>query len=71
VSAGTVDPLDLLSVRELAKLWTVHQETIRKWIASGELASVQLGRRRLVPRVAAEEFIRQHMNGEGPADGLR
>jgi excisionase family DNA binding protein len=58
----TIDPLELLSVTELAELWKLSPTTIRKFLASGELASVQPGgcRRRLVPRVAAEEFMRAH-----------
>ena len=67
MSAGTVDPLELLSVTELAELWKLSPTTIRKFLASGELASVQLGSRRLVPRIAAEEFMRAHTtDGRGP-----
>lgn len=64
-TAGTYDPLDLLSVAQLAELWKVHPKTIRKWIDSGDLASVQLGSRRRVPRAAAEDFVHR-CNGTGP-----
>jgi excisionase family DNA binding protein len=67
VSAGTIDPLELLSVTELAELWKLSPTTVRKFIVSGELASVHLGSRRLVPRIAAEEFMRAHTtDGRGP-----
>jgi excisionase family DNA binding protein len=67
MSAGTTDPLELLSVAELAELWKLSPTTVRKFVASGELASVQLGSRRLVPRIAAEEFMRAHSSdGRGP-----
>lgn len=61
---GRQDPLELLSVRQLSDLWQVHPQTVRVWIRTGALRSVQLGRRRLVPRAAAEEF----QNGSSPAD---
>jgi excisionase family DNA binding protein len=66
MSAGDYDPLELLEPIELAELWKVTPETIRRWIASGELESVQLGNRRRVPRAAAEDYQRQHLSGKAP-----
>jgi excisionase family DNA binding protein len=59
------DPLDLLSISELAELWSVHPTTVRRWIAAGELESVQLGSRRRVPRAAAEDYMRRHSTRDG------
>lgn len=56
MTAERYDPLQLLEVAELVELWKVSERSLRRWIANGELASVTMGRRRLVPRIAAEEF---------------
>ncbi len=34
---------DLLTVKEVAAKLRVHEETVRRWIRAGHLATVQLG----------------------------
>jgi excisionase family DNA binding protein len=47
----------LMSVAEVAQLLGVHRTTVYDLLAIGELRSTTLGRRRLIPRVALEEFV--------------
>jgi excisionase family DNA binding protein len=47
----------LLRVNEAAALLGIGTTTLREMIARGEIASVRIGRRRLVPRRAVEEFV--------------
>ena len=47
----------LLSVAEVAMLLGVHRSTVYDLLAAGELRSTTLGRRRLIPRAALEEFV--------------
>jgi len=50
----------LLSAEEAALLLSVHRSTIYDLLGRGDLASVRIGRRRLIPRSALTEFIAQH-----------
>jgi excisionase family DNA binding protein len=61
------DPLELIDLKELSKLWKVSRATIVSLIQHGELDSVQLGSRRVVPRVAAEDYMRRHSSRDGGA----
>jgi excisionase family DNA binding protein len=61
---GPVHPSDgethsplLLSVAEVALLLRIHRTTVYDLLATGELRSTTLGRRRLIPRAALEEFV--------------
>ena len=47
----------LLSVTEVADLLRIHRTTVYDLLATGELRSTTLGRRRLIPRAAVEEFV--------------
>jgi excisionase family DNA binding protein len=47
----------LLSVSETATLLGIHRATVYDLLASGELRSTTLGRRRVIPRVAVEAFV--------------
>jgi excisionase family DNA binding protein len=47
----------LLSVPEVADLLRIHRTTVYDLLATGELRSTTLGRRRLIPRAAVEEFV--------------
>jgi excisionase family DNA binding protein len=49
------DPL-LMSTRDAASRLGVSQRTVERAIAGGRLASVRVGRRRLVPAGAVEQF---------------
>lgn len=54
---GTVHGPLLLSVNEVAELLRIHRATVYDLLATGELRSTTLGRRRLIPRAALEEFV--------------
>src|SRR4051812_13989836 len=54
---GAVHDALLLSVAEVADLLRIHRTTVYELLATGELRSTTLGRRRLIPRVAVEEFV--------------
>src|SRR4051794_13759710 len=47
----------LLSVNQAAELLGIHRATIYDLIATGQLRSTTLGRRRLIPRAALESFV--------------
>jgi len=49
--------MDLLTVRETADLLRVAPGTVRRWIASGRLAAVRVGRGLRVRRDAAERLL--------------
>jgi excisionase family DNA binding protein len=48
--------------KELAELFRVHPETIRRAAASGELKSIRVGAERRYPESAVEEWV----TGERP-----
>lgn len=48
---------EYVSVKELAKQTSVSEKTIRRRVASGELASTKLGSRRLVRRDSLENLL--------------
>jgi excisionase family DNA binding protein len=52
------EPAKLLGVREAAARLGVSERTIRALIASGELRSLRVGRRRLVPVDAIADYVR-------------
>src|SRR6266851_7690766 len=52
------DSATLLSVPEAAGALGLGTTTVKKLIAAGELTSVTVGRRRLVPRSALEDFTK-------------
>lgn len=48
----------LLSVREVAELLDVHERTVRRWLASGELAGLEKGGKGyLIPKTALVDFM--------------
>jgi excisionase family DNA binding protein len=47
----------LLSVNETAALLGIHRATVYDLLATGQLRSTTLGRRRVIPRVAVEAFV--------------
>jgi excisionase family DNA binding protein len=57
------DAPDLLTVEEATARLRLSERTVRSLISSGELPSVKIKRRRLVPAEALEAFIHSHLNG--------
>ena len=51
------DPLDLLTVAQVAELVKLHPSTVRRYILAGHISAVRLGDHWRVPRVALEDFI--------------
>ena len=61
---------DLLSVEETATRLNVSERTIRSFVSDETLRSTKIGRRRLIPRDAVDEFIRSRVEaGEGRSNG--
>lgn len=55
-SASGEHPI-LLNAEQVAALMGIHRATVYELIASGELISIKIGRRRLISRGAIEQFI--------------
>jgi excisionase family DNA binding protein len=49
---------ELLTVERAAIVMSVGKRTVERLIANGELRSVKIGRRRLVPEDAVVQYIR-------------
>jgi excisionase family DNA binding protein len=54
MSSDEVQPRTLLSIDETAERWGVSPWTVRRLIRAGDLCSVLIGTRRLVPLPAVE-----------------
>ena len=51
----------LLSVMEVSELLGLRPVTIRQWIAARRIASVHLGRRRLIPASEVRRLISENL----------
>lgn len=60
------DPLELLTIPQVAALAKVTPRTVYRWIAAGELRVVHLGRLTRIPRVEAERFIADQLDANVP-----
>ncbi len=49
---------ELLTIAEAATRLRVGRRTVERWLATGELRSVRLGRRRLIPQDELERLLR-------------
>lgn len=56
-TAGNPQPKILLSVEEAAAALGIHRATVYDLLAKGHLASVRIGRRRLIARRTLEDFV--------------
>ena len=51
----------LLTIKDVAQLLQVHEQTVRGYVRNGRLLCVRLGRRAIrISQSDLEEFIRQH-----------
>lgn len=55
------------SVQEAAYALSLGTTTVKKLIATGQLPSVRVGRRRLVPRSALETYINRLLDDQASA----
>lgn len=60
----------LLTVAEAAGRLGVARSHLYRWVMTGELSSVKLGRSRRIPVVALERFIEARLEEEGHADSV-
>jgi len=51
---------ELLSTKDVAKLFAVSEQTVRKWYRAGELKFIQRGQVIRVTREAVEQFIKSN-----------
>jgi excisionase family DNA binding protein len=51
------DPLELMTIDEIARLVKRHPRTLHRDIAAGRLRTVHLGRSLRVPRVEVERYV--------------
>jgi excisionase family DNA binding protein len=47
-----------LTIDEVAERLRVGKRTVERWVAEGEIASVKMGRRRLVQETDLERYVR-------------
>ena len=60
----------LLSVPEAARHLGIGRSFLYEMLMHGRIASVRVGRRRLVPVRALETFVAQRLKEEGYVDGV-
>lgn len=59
-------PVACLSIEETAKQLCIGRSSVYALIKSGQLASIKLGRRRVIPASAIQAMI-DHLQGHQPA----
>lgn len=50
---------ELLTIEEVCRRLRAGRRSVERWIAVGELASLKVGRRRLVSEQALDSFLRR------------
>jgi excisionase family DNA binding protein len=55
------------SVEEAAQVLSLGRTTVKKLIATGQLTSVRVGRRRLIPRSELETYVNRLVEGQASA----
>jgi excisionase family DNA binding protein len=48
----------LLPIKEVADRFAISEKTVRRWVATGELPSIRLGRTLRISSVDLEQYIR-------------
>lgn len=65
------DPLQLLTVEEVAELLKVSPITIYRWLDSGQLPKVKFSRRAVrIKREDLQRFIKDHFNDRSTPSGV-
>jgi excisionase family DNA binding protein len=49
---------DLLTIQEAADRLRIGKRTVERYVADGEIVSIKIGRRRLVPETELERYVR-------------
>ena len=49
---------ELLTIQETADRLRLGKRTVERWLSTGEIRSVRLGRRRLVPQEEVDRLLR-------------
>ncbi|MCY9783035.1 helix-turn-helix domain-containing protein [Nocardiopsis sp. EMB25] len=55
------------SIEEAAQALSLGRTTVKKLVATGKLASVRVGRRRLIPRSVLEEYVNRLVEDQASA----
>lgn len=56
----TADEITLFQITEVARRLSVSTKSVRRWIASGELAAVRLGRNVRISQPELARFVASH-----------
>jgi excisionase family DNA binding protein len=62
---------ELLSIQEVAQITGLHEITIRRYVRSGELEAVRIGRRIRVRREALDKMMKPLHSGPKPEPALQ
>jgi excisionase family DNA binding protein len=63
------DDLRLLDVDQVSQRLNLSERSIRSYLSDGTIRSLKVGRRRLIPRSALEEFVESRVEArEGGSD---
>ena len=65
------EPVSLLSLRQAAARLGISDWTLRRWALQGKIASVTLGRRRLIPDSVVRDLIDRNMHAASCSDELK
>jgi excisionase family DNA binding protein len=63
--------VSLLSVKDAEEILSLGHTKVCELIADGDLKSIKIGRRRLIPQVAIEEFICERLAKASPRNERR
>jgi excisionase family DNA binding protein len=59
--ADATGPTVLLRAEEAARLLRISRTAVFKLLASGELRSITIGRRRRIPRAALDDYVQNRL----------
>lgn len=65
MTSAEVDDLQLMTTAEVARVLAVSQETVRRYIANGELQGIQLQRSWRVTRASLVAFLNERHGANG------